>query len=217
MKFGKDFALKPVDSGNPPAPGQASSPVTDIAYNTEKADLTQSELPKSGDGPSPQWKAAAINLAHSKCIKLADNLKEALIRRQNGERVMTIRELSILARSEKDAGCDFLWAALLLKGGLIFISEDDWASEEDVFGLRIRYNMGILWRNQRRSSDTLERVKAGDELLAELPKKMEDLLLPMYQDEISNGFPEELLKPEWGKRQMFSHRQAKAKFHGAAK
>lgn len=212
MKFGKDFAAKPVATGNQTDTANTTkqvSPVTDISYDKEKADPNQDERSRAADFRSlPIWKKEALKYIQVHSLKLVGTLRDALVQRQNGEKVITIREASILARGGQTL-TDFVWAALLAKGVCAFIGEDEWELEDNIYDLRIRYNAGIAWMKGKRHLDTIERVKAGDELMASIRAKLSEVNLSMYEEEMADGFTEELLRPEWGKREMFLHRQKK--------
>lgn len=164
-----------------------------IAYDQSKANLDQLILPELQDKP---YIHRAIEYIRSYGFDLVHNLKQALLERKDGKKVLTIREADYCYRKEADLNNDFFIKSLLTFGG--FLAEEGPLLSEGIFELRARYNKGIEWKRIHFNQCSPEKQKAGLKLLSEISVNLGvHLHLPLHREEIDSGFHREFLKPEY--------------------
>jgi hypothetical protein len=172
----------------------------DVYTNNKDIDLTRNEAL-----PPACWKDLARDYAAKYGIPIADCLRDAIIARAGKKKVLTLREAEVLHRREAKLDNDFIWAALLVTG--MHVVEDNWFSDDCMYTVRIRYNRGLDMKKKGWQGLTPEQVARGEALLISLPKRLEDVGLPLYPFEFVNGFQEDLLRPEVGRQEVFFARQ----------
>lgn len=140
---------------------------------------------------------------------LAENLSEALKKRDAGERVLSLREADILARGN----------ILILKLGMIdflllgchIVCEGVPGDISSGWHLRYRYNAGLTWikevtrkrdifSDQGNTGDSLiysDRAKSGLARITAIMNELKNLNIPLWDCEIEAGFDSFLLKPEF--------------------
>lgn len=192
MRFDEEELLKP----------KPETVVIDITYNKEKGNLENSELQ---DSLLETWQTRAANYVKKFDWTIAKSMKEALIARANRNKLMTVREADICLRKGTSLSNEFIINSLLGDFGT-FIVEDD-TGENDVYQQRLRYNKGIDWKFKSRATASQDAKEAGDKLLAKIAQDLAANGLPLHADELDNGFPDELLRPEYHVHKP--HRRAK--------
>lgn len=129
--------------------------------------------------------------------KIAKNMKQAMIDRAEGRKSLAIRECDILCRRRIDLSSDFFAVSIMTEGFAVIEHHDFDQKDNNIFLVRESYNKGLTWRKTRRDKVPEEVQEKGDARIDALLVKMEEFGLPAFPSEIKNGFPTELLKPEW--------------------
>jgi hypothetical protein len=144
-------------------------------------------------------------------IKIALNLDSALTERQKGEITLTMREVDTAARLKIPLDKDFIRKALQAIHGMIV--EGIPGEPENPYHLRAFYNRGIKFKKATHGKSDYERVppakqERADAAMKEILAKLEAHNLPAWPEEIENGFPQELCKPEYMTWDQFNKAQA---------
>lgn len=134
-------------------------------------------------------------------VKIVLNMEQALLLRQQGLAVITIREADTLARWNVPLDSNFLHKALQAIGGMVV--EGIPGEKDNAFFLRERYNIGIQWKREHYHRVTPERQQKADEALREIEVKLAKMGLPLWPEEQNNGMPPELCKPEFMNWQQY--------------
>lgn len=131
-------------------------------------------------------------------LKVASSLENALKVRHNGEFVLSLRECDIAARGKLDlSDGSTLREGLLNSNFGFYISEGDIDEDENnIWRLRKHYNVGVDWMKKYKDEATEKRVNKASNRLKEIQKSIE-VILPMWPEEVDNGYNIELLKPEY--------------------
>lgn len=176
---------------------EAQKKVVDIKYDPAKADLTQqSKFDYVGVGSgTPPYVARAIKKAKDQGYKVVLGIKEALIGRANGEKVLSLREADIMLRTGISFENEFVSTAFSVFGGML--AEDDCCLTNGTFALRQRWNKGVEWRNTKRMKCEPAQQNIGDLRLTQIKEALVDIGLPLHREEEINGFDPEFLKPEY--------------------
>lgn len=189
LEDSKTVSTSNVSTGNKPA----QQPTKDINYDFNKGRMeTTLEIPLE-----TEYVQRAIKAAEAAGFTVVESLKQALIDRANGKMVMTYREADIMLRhgyAESGAMPAMIVACLYQFDG--FLHEENERFDRGVFVFRARYNKGIEWfkKFSVKASET-DRQKAHD-TLREIADGLSSLSLPLHQEETTDGFHREFLKPD---------------------
>ncbi len=134
---------------------------------------------------------------------LVSTVREALLGRACGRKVLSPREADVAARQKTDLNSLFLSEALL--GNMhCYIMEGqpgraaDGKQGKDLWYYRKRWNDGVRWRRMDRGDDSEQNTARADSLMGEIQDMIEKQFnLPMWLSEQTRGFDMELLKPEY--------------------
>lgn len=143
---------------------------------------------------------------------VAHDIRDAIERRKNGEKVLSLRELDILARGNiKLNGSCLMDSVLMDTDSSFMLCEGTPGSVYSGWHLRYRYNKGIEWiadatkrmdsasnkgltRESARIAGTIEKAKGR---IGEIKAALSELHIPPWPEEANYGFAPFLLKPEF--------------------
>jgi hypothetical protein len=139
--------------------------------------------------------------AASRGYSIVSSIKDALIARQAKKKCLSIREADTAARGELQIDSQRVWDVISTfsnnETGVLLL-EDVAGAHDSVFELRAYYNRGIVFFSSGKS-----KTKTPEELqraTAEMDKIL-DMLdwagVPAWPEEVKNGFPVELCKPDF--------------------
>lgn len=172
-----------------------------MRFDLDSLGLEEKKLPSN----KPNKRKRMIYSSNSKkfCkhneVRIASSWLESIKLRDKGERWMSLREVDIICRNSPHPPQSAIqdpevFFGYLRKFGCI-VTEGDSIKESGIYHLRARYNNGL----KKIKNANLERFslpkKVEDNFLL-LEGKMEELKLPIWEEEKHMGFPESLLKPE---------------------
>lgn len=145
--------------------------------------------------PTDIYCREALDYAAGYGYSLAASMKAALQRRNVGQKVVTARESDIAARNKLDLSGEMIKFAFfemncLLLEGTIGVKRSAW-------DLRREYNRGIAFKKTHYERSGTEKKEKADEAMRKILIELQELSLPAWPHEISEGFPVELTKPEF--------------------
>jgi len=193
-------ALDTVEAVKPQVVSTGKNPVVDFEYDKTKADLA-AECTLAKTLP---YVARAIEYINGLGFSVESILRQALVRRANGEKVLTVHEADIAYRKKMDMRSPLLIEAIMECG--CFMTEDDAAFSSGVFQARARYNKGMQWYKDSYSKATPQQKTKGLRSLEGIRNELKIIGLPMHDEEIADSFHIEFLKPESLSWQLFTHK-----------
>lgn len=214
LESGKTESLK-VSTGNPYLPQAVKTPTlptpldqrasqpdnVKLSYNSSKATLWLEEDLKPYVGP-------IIPYIERYGFKVVRTLEEVLKSRHVGQKVMTLREADIATRAAMDLHDKALWEAMNYFDS--FLVEGTPGEPDSPWFLRKQYNRGIeFMRTEYTKAPPTQQARAMDRL-TELRIQLAEFKLPLWPEEIEQGFAIDLLKPEyqtWGQYEQAIKRQ----------
>lgn len=171
---------------------QVSTGKKALLYDEKRADLEQ---PVPGHLANKPYIVRAFKYVEKQGFIVVKTLKEALLRRDSLEKVVTFREADIALRSKLELNHDMIWASLAKFGG--FLCEESQFLTDGVFELRARWNKGLEWKKAKRSASNQEQQKRGDKMLEDIEKLLNHFNFPLHDEEREEGFDKEFMKPEY--------------------
>jgi len=174
--------------------------VKSMTWDKEKADLVDDETARLAI--MLPYVDRAIKYVAEQGFSICKSVKDALVRRSNGENVMTLHEADICLRGKVDFRNSFIQCALRTFGG--YITEDGSDYRSGVFQLRARYNSGMKWYKEQFDKATPQQKKDGLARLALIRKQLELLSLPLHEEEQNDCIHPEFLKPEYQSWDLFA-------------
>lgn len=206
MQKGRFSTVQPPISTTPVSTGNLERTPHTPPYINGEHNLQLSE-------PTQAYSLNAKRYAAKYGIKLALNMESALLERNKGEITMTIREVDISARLGIPLDKDFFHKALQAIGGMVV--EGIPGEPDNPYYLRAFYNRGIKFKTANphsRKSDydhaSPAKQERADAAMREILAKLETHKLTPWPEEIENGFPQELCKPEYMTWDQFYKAQA---------
>lgn len=143
------------------------------------------------------------NYVASQGYEIVQSIKDALIGRQQGKKLLSLREADTAARANLNLKSPLVFAAMSTFSDMAAIIMEDIAGpDETVFELRSFYNRGIAYfKSEKCRTDPPERVMNARRAMDDALDMLDFARVPAWQKEIEHGFPVEMCKPDfltWG-------------------
>lgn len=144
--------------------------------------------------------------------KIAKSIDDARWKRAERKRFVSLREADILARGNVELVAGNMLDMMLVDGdGTYMLCEGTPGCADSGWHLRLRYNNGLAWIEERVNARNLAKrhgrdsdvcsidfaIEKGRKSLGVIRSQLDELLIPLWDDEIDGGFMPFLLKPEF--------------------
>lgn len=144
--------------------------------------------------------------------EIAKSIDDARWKRAERKRFTSLREADILARGNiRLVAGSTIDMMLMDEGGTYMLCEGTPGCIDSGWHFRLRYNNGLTWIEERVTARNFARkngrdsdactidiaIEKGRESLGAIRSQLDELLLPLWDDEVDGGFMPFLLKPEF--------------------
>lgn len=158
-------------------------------YKRGEADLDLTEAHEIYEKDAIEY---ALNFGWS----IATCMNDALEKRHEGKKYLTVRECDIAWRSNYDLGNDMIFEAMEMFGTML--TEGIVGEDGNPWELREYYNRGIAFmKNGGWDKSSPEKRKKAEDAIRDTTDSLSQLGLPATVNEISHGFHAALTRPEY--------------------
>lgn len=164
-----------------------------------EAPYTKEEVSKS-DSHSELYVVRARRYAESVGFKVVDTIQQAVHLRKEGYKALSIREADTAARTAMPLDNSLVCAVIMQFTGEVCVTllEDVAGAANSVFELRKYYNKGLAYfKSSKPLTDPPAKVVKDRQRVRKTLAMLEFANAPAWPEEIENGFPLEMCKPDF--------------------